>query len=119
MCFGDVVVDPIENRPHSEFCVPALLVAVVGEQYGRPVEAADATRDCDSQIVEHRKIELLAAVRAAHGEARRLLDEAMTDVGGRLMQVADRVQPVPDVATAVPAHAACVLPDGEDDVPAR
>ena len=112
-----VRVDAAQHLGEARVCRGDVLGQIVREHCTKPVEALEASRDRDAEGREAIEAEVLAPVRTAEREQRHALRRL--DVGqlvDRPIEVPEHLEPVEDVAAAVPARRARVAPDRQDDV---
>ena len=116
----DVHVDPVEHAVHAPLRVADGCVQIVGEDRLHRREPFQSAGDGDAELLEHGEIELLAAVRAGERQARGALGgRGRGHLVDRAVEVADLLQPVPDVAAAVAAHDASVPTNREHNPASR
>ncbi len=98
-----VLVDPVEQAEQAPLGVVDRRVEVVSEDGASGVEGLEPAGDGDAELVQDGEVETFAAV-PAEAEARRALGGGGVGLVDRPLEVAELVQPVPDVAAAVAAR---------------
>ena len=100
-------VDAAQHLDEARVCRGDVLGQIVGEDGTEPVEALEAAGDRDAERREAVEAEVLAAVRAAERKQRHALRRLdVWQLVDRPVEVAEHLEPVEDVAAAVPARRA-------------
>jgi hypothetical protein len=116
----EVRVDPVEDAVHPPVGVARGRGQILRQQRAAPVEPLQPPDDLDAEPAQHGEIELLAAVRPGERHARsRLGGDRVGHLVDRAVEVAELLQPVPDVLAAVAARHTRVTADCEHDAAVR
>ena len=110
-------VDAAQHLDEARVCRGDVRGQIVGEDGTEPVEALEAAGDRDAEGREAVEADVLAAVRTAQRKQRHALRSLdVRQLVDLPVEVSEHLEPVEDVAAAVPTRRAGMAPDRQDDV---